>query len=389
MTMEEVNERFPLTKYKAWRAARAAEGLPTAGGVAATATTSRPPSVRAPSIKDGSTTREGDAVETSARKDEGQIKSPKQEPTEADPSSEKQSGTPSEPNTATDADARPSTAQTQQPPGVPVTKMISTDQDMDDDDEHDDQIQTALPAEMLGDPGDSCAICIDNIEDDDDIRGLTCGHAFHAHCVDPWLTSRRASCPLCKADYYVPKPRPEGAEAAAEAERIGRRARGGNMPASPPYALMGNRHGRPRMILPGRFMTIVYSPTDRYGFPEVQRESRPNRQNQQRNRFFNFGASRQQAPPSPNTGNRNENTASSGNENANAREGFGNRLRNIRVPAPSLPSVSNVGFMNRFRRRNEANASSSNGQAPPAGEGSTPHPTPSQLEAGQGPSSHA
>src|SRR5271163_866091 len=37
MTMEEVNERFPLTKYKAWMTTRAEEGLPTAGGIAATA----------------------------------------------------------------------------------------------------------------------------------------------------------------------------------------------------------------------------------------------------------------------------------------------------------------------------------------------------------------
>src|SRR6266487_2552364 len=35
MTMDEVNERFPLTKYKNWVASRASEGLPTAGGVAA------------------------------------------------------------------------------------------------------------------------------------------------------------------------------------------------------------------------------------------------------------------------------------------------------------------------------------------------------------------
>src|SRR5271169_823164 len=37
MTMDEVNERFPLTKYKTWVAARASEGLPTAGGVTVSA----------------------------------------------------------------------------------------------------------------------------------------------------------------------------------------------------------------------------------------------------------------------------------------------------------------------------------------------------------------
>jgi hypothetical protein len=44
MTMDEVNERFPLTKYKNWVASRAREGLPTSGGV--TASPSRPGSVR-------------------------------------------------------------------------------------------------------------------------------------------------------------------------------------------------------------------------------------------------------------------------------------------------------------------------------------------------------
>src|SRR5690348_4185264 len=44
MTMEEVNEKFPLKKYKAWRSSRAQEGLPTAGGIATT--TSRPASIK-------------------------------------------------------------------------------------------------------------------------------------------------------------------------------------------------------------------------------------------------------------------------------------------------------------------------------------------------------
>ena len=44
MTMEEVNERFPITKYKTWTASRAEQGLSTEGGVNPTAS-------RAASIK--------------------------------------------------------------------------------------------------------------------------------------------------------------------------------------------------------------------------------------------------------------------------------------------------------------------------------------------------
>lgn len=97
-------------------------------------------------------------------------------------------------------------------------KRTTTEEEEDEeDDEDDEQITAALPPELLNTSGDTCAICIDTLEDDDDVRGLTCGHTFHAVCVDPWLTSRRACCPLCKADYYVPKPRPnpEGDAAAA------------------------------------------------------------------------------------------------------------------------------------------------------------------------------
>ncbi|KAE8147968.1 hypothetical protein BDV25DRAFT_159238 [Aspergillus avenaceus] len=42
-----------------------------------------------------------------------------------------------------------------------------------------------------------CAICMEGFEGDNYIRPLTCGHIFHPPCVDPWLTKRRASCPLC------------------------------------------------------------------------------------------------------------------------------------------------------------------------------------------------
>ncbi|CAN3354443.1 hypothetical protein DICA3_B04038 [Diutina catenulata] len=47
-----------------------------------------------------------------------------------------------------------------------------------------------------------CAICLEPFDDDDVVRGLVCGHPFHAECLDPWLTKRRACCPMCKRDYY-------------------------------------------------------------------------------------------------------------------------------------------------------------------------------------------
>jgi hypothetical protein len=56
------------------------------------------------------------------------------------------------------------------------------------------------------DSDDTCAICIETMDDQDDVRLLKCGHIFHSECIDPWLTVRRACCPLCKADYYIPRP---------------------------------------------------------------------------------------------------------------------------------------------------------------------------------------
>merc|ERR1712230_173251 len=139
----------------------------------------------------------------------------------------------SRPDTRPATPSRPKSAQSTTP-DTPIQKVTSHD-----DEDDDEQIQNAVPAEQLPDPGDACAICLDTIEDDDDIRGLQCGHAFHASCVDPWLTSRRACCPLCKADYYVPKPRPEGEEQNPTGRRNG--ARGANMPQNPQPAWISSR----------------------------------------------------------------------------------------------------------------------------------------------------
>ncbi|ANB12203.1 hypothetical protein AWJ20_447 [Sugiyamaella lignohabitans] len=71
-----------------------------------------------------------------------------------------------------------------------------------------DGIEDSIPMNMEI-PDDTCAICIDSMSDEEMVRRLSCGHIFHPDCVDPWLTTRRAYCPLCKFDYYVAKPEDE------------------------------------------------------------------------------------------------------------------------------------------------------------------------------------
>ena len=49
----------------------------------------------------------------------------------------------------------------------------------------------------------SCVICPENLEQEDSVRGLLCGHVFHTDCLDPWLTTKRACCPICRRNYLL------------------------------------------------------------------------------------------------------------------------------------------------------------------------------------------
>ncbi|KAI9494739.1 hypothetical protein BDB00DRAFT_871020 [Zychaea mexicana] len=61
------------------------------------------------------------------------------------------------------------------------------------------------------DEEDLCAICLEKVEHGDMVRQLPCTHEFHCECIDPWLTSKAAECPLCKYDCsqpFVPRVQP-------------------------------------------------------------------------------------------------------------------------------------------------------------------------------------
>ncbi|KAG0317733.1 hypothetical protein BGZ99_006119 [Dissophora globulifera] len=69
-----------------------------------------------------------------------------------------------------------------------------------------------LPHELVN---DTCAICIEDFVDGDQIRKLPCYHEFHCECIDPWLTRKSSTCPLCK--YECIRPTPEQAREGGEA----------------------------------------------------------------------------------------------------------------------------------------------------------------------------
>jgi hypothetical protein len=54
---------------------------------------------------------------------------------------------------------------------------------------------------------DGCVVCLEQITNGDDKRILTtCGHVFHAECIDTWLTGESNKCPLCRVSAGLSHP---------------------------------------------------------------------------------------------------------------------------------------------------------------------------------------
>ncbi|KAJ3571312.1 hypothetical protein NPX13_g5423 [Xylaria arbuscula] len=362
MTMDEVNEKFPMVKYKTWVLDRKKEGLPTAGGISA------PPS-RANSVRSvegiipeqDSINRQStdESVATkgleSDRTEQSQPKPTIKE--EKKPEDDAKDATPTaEPNGNNTVSTAPAAAPTHTENDT--SNKDSLHRASEDDEDDDDHINHALDPDMMGSSGDTCAICIDTLEDDDDVRGLTCGHAFHAVCLDPWLTNRRACCPLCKADYYTPKARPQPAEGeardpnapttAVDPSRNNNRL---NYPRTPVRSFAWSHfRDAPRQIFPSRFNDSPRDPG------QMDRRYRSQQRPAQVSRRNTANQAQPSAAPEETSGN------------------FMTRFRN-RFP----PFALQREMRNREAQGAGAQTNSNSGAAPPS-------TTPSQLEAGLRPS---
>ncbi|XP_058079873.1 E3 ubiquitin-protein ligase RHA2A-like [Magnolia sinica] len=48
------------------------------------------------------------------------------------------------------------------------------------------------------DEQEECVVCLNKIEEGEEIRELRCEHLFHRACLDQWIGYRHGTCPICR-----------------------------------------------------------------------------------------------------------------------------------------------------------------------------------------------
>ncbi|SPT16266.1 unnamed protein product [Triticum aestivum] len=51
-----------------------------------------------------------------------------------------------------------------------------------------------------------CAVCLSGVAEGDEVRELRCRHVFHRACLDRWLATPPATCPLCRSRLLTAPP---------------------------------------------------------------------------------------------------------------------------------------------------------------------------------------
>ncbi|CAK86571.1 unnamed protein product (macronuclear) [Paramecium tetraurelia] len=50
---------------------------------------------------------------------------------------------------------------------------------------------------------DSCAICLDNLNNNQEVRQTHCHHNFHSLCIREWLQKNKKECPVCRSNLAI------------------------------------------------------------------------------------------------------------------------------------------------------------------------------------------
>ncbi|KAG9156851.1 hypothetical protein Leryth_020165 [Lithospermum erythrorhizon] len=62
--------------------------------------------------------------------------------------------------------------------------------------EHEDDCSSSSSVE--------CSVCLNEIEEGDEVRQLSCDHVFHRECIDRWIGYGNVTCPLCRSCVKMP-----------------------------------------------------------------------------------------------------------------------------------------------------------------------------------------